>query len=74
MLPTDTLPALASLPEHARQIWQLKRRSLRKPLILMGAEPESLLAHVAPDVRGEAAALASALRFSMTYSGAWQTT
>jgi L-threonylcarbamoyladenylate synthase len=59
MLPTDTLPALASLPEHARQIWRLKRRSLRKPLILMGAEPESLLAHVAPEVRTEAAALAS---------------
>jgi L-threonylcarbamoyladenylate synthase len=43
IFPTDTLPALASLPEHAGQLWQSKQRSGDKPLILMGAEPEGLL-------------------------------
>lgn len=38
LLPTDTLPALAACPRAAAQIWERKRRSLRKPLILMGAD------------------------------------
>jgi L-threonylcarbamoyladenylate synthase len=33
--PTDTLPALATLPEHADLIFQAKQRSQDKPLILM---------------------------------------
>ena len=33
LLPTDTLPALASMPEQAAQIWRLKRRPQDKPLI-----------------------------------------
>lgn len=37
LFPTDTLVALAALPPHAAQIWQLKQRSPDKPLILMGA-------------------------------------
>lgn len=37
MFPTDTLPALASRPEHAAQLWELKQRPQDKPLILMGA-------------------------------------
>ena len=40
--PTDTLPALAACPEFAEQIWRLKKRSLAKPLILMGSSPEEL--------------------------------
>lgn len=42
LLPTDTLPALACLPSHAAQIWQLKRRPPDKPLILMAADLEAL--------------------------------
>ena len=41
-MPTDTLPALAARPEAAGQLWQLKERTLDKPLILMGAEPDQL--------------------------------
>lgn len=35
--PTDTVPALAVQAEYAQQIYQLKRRSPDKPLILMAA-------------------------------------
>ncbi|MFZ9851043.1 MAG: L-threonylcarbamoyladenylate synthase [Vulcanococcus sp.] len=42
LFPTDTLPALASRPEHARQLWELKQRPQNKPLILMGASAEEL--------------------------------
>ena len=48
LLPTDTLPALAASPVHAAQLWTMKQRSADKPLILMGATPEELLAHVSP--------------------------
>lgn len=42
LIPTDTLPALACLPRHARQIWTIKRRPPDKPLILMAADLEAL--------------------------------
>lgn len=42
LMPTDTLPALAALPRHAAQIWELKRRPQEKPLILMVAGIEQL--------------------------------
>ncbi|MFQ6539969.1 L-threonylcarbamoyladenylate synthase [Aphanothece stagnina] len=42
LIPTDTLPALAATPEHAQQLWALKRRPADKPLILMGADLEPL--------------------------------
>ena len=58
LLPTDTLPALASMPEQAAQIWRLKRRPQDKPLILMGADVDGLLCHVAPAARADAKALA----------------
>jgi L-threonylcarbamoyladenylate synthase len=58
LLPTDTLPALASMPEQAAQIWRLKRRPQDKPLILMGADVDALLCHVAPAARADAKALA----------------
>lgn len=44
LFPTDTLVALAALPEHAGQIWQLKQRPPDKPLILMGANLPQLQA------------------------------
>ena len=58
LLPTDTLPALASMPEQAAQIWRLKKRPQDKPLILMGADVDALLCHVAPAARADASALA----------------
>ena len=39
---TDTLPALAARPEAAGKLWQLKGRTLEKPLILMGADADQL--------------------------------
>ena len=43
LFPTDTLPALACLPRWAAQLWELKRRSPDKPLILMGADLPQLV-------------------------------
>lgn len=40
--PTDTVPAFAVLPEYAELIFTTKQRSQDKPLILMGATPDSL--------------------------------
>ena len=42
IFPTDTLPALASLPEHAGQLWALKQRPQHKPVILMAASGPEL--------------------------------
>jgi L-threonylcarbamoyladenylate synthase len=44
--PTDTVPALASLPEKAELIFAAKQRSQDKPLILMGASAEDLWPYV----------------------------
>lgn len=44
--PTDTVPALAALPERADLIFATKQRSQDKPLILMGAKAEDLWAYV----------------------------
>ncbi len=48
LFPTDTLPALAAIPEKADQLWKIKQRPLEKPLILMGASPEILFEWVSP--------------------------
>lgn len=40
--PTDTVPALAVLPEKSHLIFEVKRRSQDKPLILMAATAEEL--------------------------------
>ena len=45
--PTDTVPALAVKPERGDSIYQLKRRSRDKPLILLGASIDDLLPYVA---------------------------
>ncbi len=42
--PTDTLPALAIKPQYAQRLWQLKQRPAHKPLILMAAEVDQLIA------------------------------
>jgi L-threonylcarbamoyladenylate synthase len=44
--PTDTVPALATLPEKASLIFAAKQRSQDKPLILMGASAEDLWPYV----------------------------
>lgn len=46
--PTDTVPALASLPIAADKIYQAKGRNLQKPLILMGASEQDLWPYVNP--------------------------
>ncbi|MBD2570659.1 L-threonylcarbamoyladenylate synthase [Anabaena lutea] len=45
-LPTDTVPALATIPEQAELIYAAKQRSLDKPLILMAAKAEDLWDYV----------------------------
>lgn len=44
--PTDTVPALASAPEQAGNIYKAKGRDFSKPLILMGAEARDLWPYV----------------------------
>jgi L-threonylcarbamoyladenylate synthase len=44
LFPTDTLPALAARFEAASQLWTLKARPAQKPLILMGAHLDQLVA------------------------------
>jgi L-threonylcarbamoyladenylate synthase len=44
LFPTDTLPALAAAPAHAASLWGCKARPQHKPLILMGADLEQLVA------------------------------
>jgi len=43
LFPTDTLPALAAIPDHAPAIWTCKARPREKPLILMGADLPQLV-------------------------------
>ncbi|MBW4654903.1 MAG: L-threonylcarbamoyladenylate synthase [Kaiparowitsia implicata GSE-PSE-MK54-09C] len=52
--PTDTVPALASAPDHAALIFAAKQRPDTKPLILMGAEAADLW----PFVQGTPAEIA----------------
>jgi L-threonylcarbamoyladenylate synthase len=44
--PTDTVPALAAVPEKAALIFAAKQRSQDKPLILMAASAEDLWPYV----------------------------
>jgi len=48
IFPTDTLPALCSCPQYAKKIWEIKKRPLNKPLILMGGCLEDLFEIVDP--------------------------
>ncbi len=48
IFPTDTLPALATLPENAEILWKIKNRPTTKPFILMGSSAEQLLKFVLP--------------------------
>ena len=44
--PTDTVPALAAIPDSAKLIFTAKQRSLNKPLILMAASASELWDYV----------------------------
>ena len=44
--PTDTVPALAALPNYASLIFATKKRPPDKPLILMGPSPEAIWKYV----------------------------
>ena len=44
--PTDTVPALAVLPEKADLIFEIKQRSTDKPLILMAATIDEIWDYV----------------------------
>ncbi len=44
--PTDTVPALTTLPDYADRIYQIKSRSAEKPLILMAADYADLLPYL----------------------------
>lgn len=46
--PTDTVPALAVIPDNSALIYQLKQREINKPLILMGAK----IADIYPYLKG----------------------
>ena len=61
--PTDTVPALAVLPEKSAQIFTLKQRSLSKPLILMGASWSGLSVYI----KGTAAELQIWQKMTETY-------
>ena len=59
LFPTDTLPALASCPSQAHQLWALKHRPAEKPLILMAANAEALLGSIGRPARPEWLAMAA---------------
>ena len=50
--PTDTVPALAAIPDSAQLIFTAKQRSPNKPLILMGASASELWDYITGD-KGE---------------------
>ncbi len=66
--PTDTVPALATLPEFADRIYQIKSRSAEKPLILMAADYSDLLPYL--NLRDEAALGAWRSMMDLYYPGA----
>jgi len=46
IFPTDTLPAIGSLPKFSNIIYEFKKRDRDKPLILMGSEHKQLIDYV----------------------------
>ena len=61
LFPTDTLPALCSVPKYSKKIWTLKKRPSNKPLILMGGCLEDLFEFVHP------CAIEDGLKLAKTY-------
>tara|TARA_Y100001968_G_C19417862_1_gene749993 strand:- start:219 stop:824 length:606 start_codon:yes stop_codon:yes gene_type:complete len=48
LFPTDTVPALSAYPKYSKEIWNIKKRSSKKPLILMGGSLDDLFEFVKP--------------------------
>ena len=46
IFPTDTLPAIGTLPKFSNNIYKFKKRDKNKPLILMGSEQNQLIDYV----------------------------
>ncbi len=46
IFPTDTLPAIGCLPKFSNIIYEVKKRDINKPLILMGSEHKHLIDYV----------------------------
>ncbi len=61
LFPTDTLPGICAYPEYSKRIWTIKKRSLNKPLILMGGCLDDLFEFVDP------VAIEDALKMAKTY-------
>ena len=50
---TDTLPAIACIPEYSNIIYKIKRRDKNKALILMGAQIQQVLVYVDNEARDD---------------------
>ena len=50
---TDTLPAIACLPEYSSVIYKIKKRDKNKALILMGSQLQQVLDYVENDARDD---------------------
>ena len=48
IFPTDTLPALGIIPKFSQKLWDIKKRPLDKPLILMASTKDKLLEFILP--------------------------
>ena len=59
IFPTDTLPALGILPKYAEKLWEIKKRALDKPFVLMSSNPDQLIDLVMPLAREDTSKIAS---------------
>ena len=50
---TDTLPAIACMPEYSNIIYKIKKRDKNKALILMGSQIQQVLDYVANEARDD---------------------
>ena len=50
---TDTLPAIACMPEYSNIIYKIKKRDRNKALILMGSQVQQVLNYVDNDARDD---------------------
>ena len=53
ILQTDTLPAIACMPEYSNIIYKIKKRDKNKALILMGSQVQQVLDYVDNDARDD---------------------
>tara|TARA_Y100001968_G_C19432004_1_gene757590 strand:- start:42 stop:641 length:600 start_codon:yes stop_codon:yes gene_type:complete len=57
--PTDTIPAIATSPDNAFKIWEIKQRPLEKPLILMGSDIDQLFNYISSEASSDAIQVAA---------------